>query len=124
MLLLRRQATERINELRASKLVRVGYGHSLNHLRQHGSACQRRSAAISQESRGLNLFIINPQTQSQAISADGICFFGAGVRLCQLAGVARMGDVIFELLRVSQNYFAARDLCDRGESARRLSTAR
>ena len=67
-----------------------------NQLRQNRTTDQRRRTAVSQEARRFNNSFAHAQRQVQAIAADRISFFADGVRVGDLAGVARVCDVIFE----------------------------
>ena len=96
MVFARRQATERVGNFLPRQLHRIRDLHSFDHFSEHGTAGERRWAAISEKARGFDATVAKTQTQTETIATDGICLLCNRVRVREFAGIARIHEVIFE----------------------------
>ena len=96
----RRQPADNFNQISARELSCVVNSLPENQLRQNRTADERGRAAIREIPRSLDTTIIHDQRQTQPIAANRVRLFHDARCFRQLAGVARMRQVIFKGSRV------------------------
>ncbi len=96
MLFSRWEATERVGNFLSRQPHRVHDLHPFDQIGEHGTAGQRRRAAVSEKAGSFDATITNPQTQTQTITADGVRLLRYRVRIREFTGVARVRKMIFE----------------------------
>jgi hypothetical protein len=92
----RRQTTDGFHNVVSGQLTRFFHIHSWQHFGERRPAYQRGRTTVGKKSRGFDPTVIYAKTQSQTIAANRIRFFGNGVCIRQLAGVAWLREMIFE----------------------------
>lgn len=102
VLLTRGKPFNRVDDFPSRDARRLLQRHSFNHFSEHGTAHERRRAAVSQKARRLYASITQAQRQSQSIAAHGIRLFRYSRSVRQLPGPSRVGEVIFERIGVRQ----------------------
>jgi hypothetical protein len=96
VLLTRGKPFNRVDDIAARDARSLFQRHSFDHFGEHGTAHERRRAAVSQKARRLYASIAQAQRQSQPIAAHGIRLFRYSRSVRQLPGPSRVGEVVFE----------------------------
>ena len=98
----RRQTTDGFHDVVSGQVTRFFDIHSFQHFGECRPAHQRWRTTIGKKSRCFDPTVVYAKVQSQTIAANRIRFFGNGVCIRQLAGVAWLLEMIFEDFRVRQ----------------------
>lgn len=97
-----RQAAESIGDLRGSDVVSVGEGFPCHEPGKHGGACERGDATLRFEAYSGDFAIIDAGREAKNVAADGILDIDHGCCAGQIAGVARIFEMVEDSGRIHE----------------------